>query len=122
VPAEISNAQTSSQEPPHKALIPEVKARSAQEAATLIAEHPVPVIASVLLELNPGFAQDILAELPGGLKDAVLHTVAPEMALQWRINQIYAQGSIGRLMEPVYAVFHPAMTVAQTVERLRELI
>jgi len=122
VQTETSTTQSSSQEPPHKALIPEIKARSAQEAATLIAEHPAPVIAAVLLELNPGFAQDILAELPGGLTDAVLHAVAPEMALQWQRNQSYAPDSIGRMMEPAYAVFHPAMTVAQTVERLRALI
>jgi magnesium transporter len=122
--SEISTAQdpTLPQEPPHKALIPEVKARSAQEAAALIGEHPAPVIAAVLLELNPGFAQDILAELPGGLTDAVLHAVAPEVSLQWQRNQTYAPDSIGRLMEPAYAVFHPAMTVAQTVERLRSLI
>jgi len=122
VPSEYSATQDIPQEPPHKALIPEVKARSAQEAAALVAEHPVPVITSVLLELNPGFAQDILSELPGGLTDAVLHTVAPEIALQWQRNQTYAPDSIGRLMEPAYAVFHPAMTVAQTVERLRALI
>jgi len=122
VQSEITSNQANPQDPPHKALIPEVKARSAQEAATLIAEHPVPVITSVLLELNPGFAQGILAELPGGLQDAVLHTVAPEVALQWRRNQTYAPDSIGRLMEPAYAVFHPAMTVAQTVERLRALL
>jgi magnesium transporter len=122
VPSELSSTPTNPQEPPHKALIPEVKARSAQEAAALVAEHPVPVITSVLLELNPGFAQDILSELPGGLTDAVLHTVAPEIALQWQRNQTYAPDSIGRLMEPAYAVFHPAMTVAQTVERLRALI
>ncbi len=120
--SEQPGTQVNPQEPPHKALIPEIKARSAQEAAILIAEHPVPVITSVLLELNPGFAQDILAELPGGLQDAVLHTVAPEIALQWQRNQSYAPDSIGRLMEPAYAVFHPAMTVAQTVERLRELL
>jgi len=122
VNSEQPDTQVNPQEPPHKALIPEVKARSAQEAATLIAEHPAPVIAAVLLELNPGFAQDILAELPGGLTDAVLHAVAPEIALQWQRNQSYAPDSIGRMMEPAYAVFHPAMTVAQTVERLRALL
>ena len=120
--SEQSNTQVNSQEPPYKALIPEVKARSAQEAAELLAEHPVATITSVLLELNPGLSQDVLAELPGGLQDGVLHAVAPEIALQFKRNQGYAQGSIGRLMEPVYAVFHPAMTVAQTVERLRALI
>ncbi len=120
--SERSGTQVNPQEPAYKALIPDVKARSAQDAAELLAEHPAATISSVLLELNPGLAQDILAELPGGLKDGVLHTVAPEIALQWRCNQTYAQGSIGRLLEPAYAVFHPAMTVAQTVERLRALI
>ncbi len=122
VPSEISNTQSSPQLPPHKALIPEVKARSAPAAAALLAEHPAPVIAAVLLELNPGIAQDIVAELPGGLVDAVLHAVAPEVALQWQRNQTYPADTIGRLMEPAYAVFHPGMTVAQTVERLRSLI
>jgi magnesium transporter len=122
VQAENTNTQANPQEPPYKALIPEVKARSAQDAAELLAEHPAATITSVLLELNPGLAQDILAELPGGLKDGVMHAVAPEIAVQWRLNQIYAKGSIGRLMEPAYAMFHPSMTVAQTVERLRALI
>ena len=109
-------------DPPHKALIPELKARSAQEAAKLIAEHPAPVIAAVLLELNPGFAQNILADLPGGLVDAVLHAVAPEVGLQWQRNRTYPEDSVGRLMEPAYAVFHPGMTVAQTIDRLRALL
>ena len=117
-----SGSQQSPQDPLTKSLVPEVKARSAQEAATLIAEHPAAVIASVLGELNPGFAQEILAGLPGGLKDAVLHAVSPETAVQWRRNQTYAQNTIGRLMEPAYAVFSPGMTVAQTVERLRVLL
>jgi magnesium transporter len=111
-----------SQDPAHRALIPEVKARSPKDAAALLAEHPGPVIAAVLHELNPGIAQDILAELPGGLADAVMHAVSPEIALQWQRNQTYDQASIGRLMEPAYAVFHPAMTVLQAVERLRALI
>lgn len=117
-----SGSQPAPQDPQSKALVAEIKARSAQEAAALIAEHPAQVIASVLVELNPGFTQDILAALPGGLKDAVLHAISPEMALQWQRNQTYAQNSVGRLMEPAYAVFHPAMTVAQTVERLRALL
>ncbi|OGA23951.1 MAG: magnesium transporter [Betaproteobacteria bacterium RIFCSPLOWO2_02_FULL_67_26] len=102
--------------------MPEVKARSAPDAAVLIGEHPAPVIAAVLLEINPGFAQDILAELPGGLADAVMQAASSEFALQWQRNQTYAQASVGRLMEPAYAVFHPAMTVAQTVDRLRALL
>jgi magnesium transporter len=122
VPSDLPEDKQDTQLPPHKALIPDAKARSAPDAAVLLAEHPAPVIAAVLLELNPGLAQDILAELPGGLVDGVLHAVAPEAALQWQRNQTYPPGSIGRLMEPAYAMFTPAMTVAQTVERLRSLI
>jgi len=121
VPSDTTNTQAIPQDP-HKALVAEVKARSAQEAATLIAEHPAPEIAAVLIELNPARAQDILSELPGGLVDAVLHAAAPEVALQWQRNRTYEPNTIGRMMEPAYAVFHPAMTVAQTVERLRSLI
>ena len=56
---------------------------------------------------TPGSRRTSLAELPGGLADAVLQAVAPEIAVQWKRNQLYAQGSIGRLMEPAYAVFRP---------------
>jgi magnesium transporter len=120
--SETNNTQALHHDGPHRALIPELKKRSAPEAAALIAEHPAPVIAAALLELNPGLAQDILSELPGGLIDAVLHAVSPEISLQWQRNQTYPPEAIGRLMEPAYAVFHPSMTVAQTVERLRALI
>ncbi len=122
MPSDTTSTQAMPHESPHKALIAEVKARSAQEAAALIAEHPAPEIAAVLIELNPARAQDILAEFPGGLVDAVLQAVAPEVALQWQRNRTYSPNTIGRMMEPAYAVFHPAMTVAQTVERLRSLI
>ena len=117
-----SDLPATTQELQPLSLKAEVKARPASDAAALLAEKPAAEIASVLLELNPAFAQDILAALPGGLVDGVLHAVSPEVALQWQRNQTYPQGSIGRLMDPVYAIFHPAMTVAQTVERLRPLI
>ena len=121
MPSDTTSTQAMPQDP-HKALVAEVKARSPQEAATLISEHPAPAIAAVLIELNPARALDILAELPGGLLDAVSHAVAPEVALQWQRNRNYAPDTIGQMMEPAYAVFHPTMTVAQTVERLRSLI
>ena len=54
----------------------------------------------MLAELNPGFAQDILAAFPGGLRDAVLHAVPSEVSLQWQRNQSYPEDSVGRLMEP----------------------
>jgi len=123
VPSENPSVQAMPQElPPHKALVAAIKARSPKEAATMIGEHPAQEIAAVLLDLSPSFVQSILAELPGGLIDAVSHAVSPEVALQWQRNRTYPEDTIGRMMEPAYAVFHPTMTVAQTVERLRSLI
>ncbi|HKA41631.1 MAG TPA: magnesium transporter [Burkholderiales bacterium] len=116
---------TESQQQVHdqqKMLLPEVKARPPNEAAALLAEYPTSVIAGVLLDLNPGLTQDILQEFPRGLADAVMQYVSPVVALQWERNAIYPQGTVGRLMEPVIAVFRPQQTVAETVEQLRYLI
>lgn len=98
------------------------KARSPGEAAALLAEYPASAIAAVLQELPPALTQDVLAELPGGLVDGIVHIAPPETVAQWRTNQQFAQGTIGRMMEPVRAVFHPQMTVRETIEQLRPLV
>lgn len=98
------------------------KARSPREAAALLGEYPAPQIAEVLHDLNPAQTQDILAELPRGFVDAILAAASPALARQWRINQPYGEGSIGRMMEPVRAVFEPGMTVRDTIEQLRPLV
>ena len=103
-------------------LLPEVKARPPQEAATLLAEYPADVIGSVLLGLNPGLTQDILHEFPRGLATAVLQAVPQAIAAQWERNAVYGPGTIGRLMEPVIAAFHPQQTVRETIAELRSLI
>ncbi len=103
-------------------LTPLVKSMSAPEAAAVLEQHPAAAIAAVLAELSPAFTQDILAALPRGLVDGVMHAVAPQTARQWSRNQVYAEGSIGRMMEPVLAMFPPEMTVAQAVAELRTLV
>ncbi len=106
----------------HKALVPLVQSLAATEAAEVLEQHPAATIASVLGELSPAFTQDILAALPRGLVDGVMHAVPPQTARQWQRNQAYGAGSIGRMMEPNLAVFPPGMTVAQTVAELRTLV
>ena len=105
-----------------KTLLPEANARPPQEAAELLAEYSPDVIAAVLLDLNPARSQDILREFPRGLTEAVMQAVSPVIALQWERNANYPQGTVGRLMEPVIAVFQPAQTVGETIEQLRHLI
>ena len=103
-------------------LTPEAKSRPPQEAATLLAEYPAPVIAGVLLDPHPASAQNILAELPRGLVDDLMQAIPAATAGQWQRNQSYPPGSIGRMMEPALAVFGPELTVGETIELVRGLI
>lgn len=117
-----TETQEQVQEQQKRTLLPEAKARPPHEAAALLAEQPTNVIAGVLLELNPAQTQDILQEFPRGLADGVMQAVSPVIAMQWERNAAYAQGTVGRLMEPVIAVFRPSQSVGETIEQLRHLI
>jgi hypothetical protein len=66
---------TGSPTAPQNALTPqqtklkqEAKLRPAQGTAALLAGHPAATVAPVLLELNPGFVQDILAEFTASFR------------------------------------------------------
>lgn len=106
----------------HRELALAATARSPKEAAELLAEHPAATIATVLQDLTPALTQDVIAELPGGLVDGVMHATPPEVAAQWRTNEQFAQGTIGRMMTPARAVFRPDITVRDTIEQLRPLV
>lgn len=107
---------------PHKDLIDTLKARPPGAAAKHIATVEPALACAALVELNPAFAQDILAAMPDAPR-ASIHAAAPEaLARQWTRNQAYATGRVGRLMEPVYATFAPTVTVAAATETLRALV
>lgn len=105
----------------HLTLVDEAKRRPAQDAAQFLADHPAADIARALTALGPAFRQDILDALPAALAEQVLNSVPEAMATQWRRNRDYPPNTLGRFMEPAYAVFSPQMTVAETVERVRHL-
>ena len=117
-----NETQAAAADPDSRALAHAAKARAPKEAAELLAEYPAATIAAVLQELPPALTQDILTELPGGLLDAIVHVAPPEIVAQWRSNQQFEQGTIGRMMAPVRAVFQPQMTVRETIEQLRPLV
>ena len=102
--------------------VAELKAHPPNEAALLL-ESPTPAQAGeALTDLNPAFAQDILAELPPELRAQILKAAAPERARQWERNQHYEPHTIGRLMEPAYALLRKEMTVEEAIEALRSLV
>lgn len=117
-----NQTQAATENPDSRELARAAKARSPHEAAVFLAEYPAATIAAVLQELPPALTQDVLAELPGGLVDGVVRVAPPETVAQWRTNQQFDHGTIGRMMEPVRAVFHPQMSVRDTIEQLRPLV
>ena len=105
-----------------KQLVDELQARPASEAAHLLEPVSPAIACDALAQLNPAFAQDILAELPDDTRNQIIAAASVEVARQWKTNQAFEAGTLGRLMEPAYAVFSPATTVGEATEALRALI
>ncbi|MEX2197978.1 MAG: magnesium transporter [Burkholderiales bacterium] len=103
-------------------LADEVKLRAPQGAAEKLAHYGGAEVAAALLKLAPGFAQDVLAHLPPETRERALAAAPLETARQWQRNALYDEGTIGRMMEPVYAAFPPEATVGQAIEALHELV
>ena len=103
-------------------LTDEVKARSAPGAAAKLAGLPAPELVNQLTHLSPGFAQDVLDELPNAARERAISAAPADVARQWQRNAMYDRDTIGRMMEPVVAAFDPKHTVGDTVEELRELV
>ena len=103
-------------------LIDEVKLQSPQAAAEKLAHYGGAEVAAVLTRLSAGFAQEILASLPEDTRERALAAAPGEYSRQWQRNALYAEGTIGRMMEPVYAEFPPQATVGQAIDALRELV
>jgi magnesium transporter len=103
-------------------LVEEVKLRSAQGAAEKLAHYGGAEVAAALIKLSPGFAQDVLSSLPPETRERAIAAAPDEYARQWQRNALYAEGTIGRMMDPVYAAFPPQATVGEATEALRELV
>jgi len=103
-------------------LSDEIKARSAPGAAAKLASLPATELVNQLVHLSPGFAQDVLDELPSDARERAISGAPADVARQWQRNAMYDRDAIGRMMEPVVAAFDPKHTVGDTIEELRELV
>ena len=103
-------------------LVAALKANPPKVAAVLLAEVDDRLAVDALAELNPAFIQDILAELPPLRREAMLDSASVQLARQWRRNQAYVDDTLGRLMEPAYAMFSADTSVGEAIDFLRTLI
>ena len=104
------------------ALASDVRRRPALDAASKLEHYGGGEIAAALGRLNPVFAQDVLGALTPGARERALAAAPANLAGQWRRNAAYAEGTIGRMMEPVTAAFAPQQTIGETIEALREMV
>jgi magnesium transporter len=91
------------------------------EAAAVLGHLPDADLVAVLRALGPAQAEHILLALGADRRIAVLAAAPPEEARQWARNLTYPDDSVGRIMEPPHAVFRPTLTVAETIEQVRQL-
>jgi magnesium transporter len=103
-------------------LATRLKSQPPRDAARMLAAEAPASAAAALATLNPALAQEALAELSDEERSAILGAVPPELARQWQRNAAYPLGTVGRLMEPAYAVFSPAMSVGEAIEQLRAVV
>jgi len=104
------------------ALADEVSRLAPQDAARRLTGVPDAQVAELLRSLGPAIADDVLQALDEERRCAVLAAAPVEDGRQWARNLTYPDDSVGRLMEPPQPVFSPRLTVAETTERVRELV
>lgn len=120
-----SAPDTTAQEPTQaeiEALLRKVVAHAPGEAVAMLKPYPNEFIAKMLTLLNPGLAQDALERFPSERRQKIITAAPPEMRQQWVRNNAFPEGSIGRMMEPSLAVFHPGTTVAEATQELRHFV
>jgi len=92
------------------------------QAAELLDPLPDAEAATVLSMLSPAVAEDIMLAMGDERRKTVIAAAPLADSRQWTANFTYPDDSIGRLMESPRAVFRPELTVAEAIERIRELV
>lgn len=103
-------------------LVAAVRRRAPLDAAEVLRNETDETVAAVLRRLHPTMAYKVLLRFPDGRRDAILPLAGDGVAHSWSSAQEFPEDSVGRLTEPVQAVFRPEDTVTETVERIRKLV
>ena len=107
---------------PAQDLVARIADRAPEEAATLLETERADTVARALERLSPSRGVAVLWRMSEDRRRAVLAAATPEWAAQWTRNHAYDEEAIGRAMAPAFAVMPPTLTVAEAIERLREIV
>ena len=105
-----------------KALLPALVHRSPGEAARMLQDYPEDFIAAMLGSLNPALAQSVLERFPYDQRQKIIAGALPRRASNGSATRVIRENSIGHMMEPALAVFHPDTTVAEATRELRHFV
>lgn len=106
---------------PHAAMLALVKQRAPLDAASMLADEPIETIQAVLAHLRPALAIRLLRHLPEALALQIHIDADSALNSQWQLNRDYAEGVLGRYMEPPHAVYPPDMAVGDAIEDIRKI-
>ena len=104
-----------------RAVLIEVERRAPDDAMAFLGEEPDAVVAQVLVRVHPPLGLKLLSRFDADRRQAILAAVSADRSAQWARNQVYPEGTVGRLMDAPVAIFDKDLTVREAVERLREL-
>jgi magnesium transporter len=122
---ELANAPEGGSRPANdqiQELASQVRTLGPFEAAALLEPYPDALVVQVLQAVNPSTVQDVLDEFSPLRRQSIIAAAPVACGRQWLHNQSFPEDSVGRLMDPAIAVFRPEMTVATTIEHLRDLV
>ena len=116
----VADILPSLREQPAQVLIPTWRKLVPLVAATLTRQLPEPLAQQLLTDIPPGDAVRILFQLSESQRSALMDTLAP--GTQHELTQLmsYPQDSAGRLMDTRIPSYHSDMTVAETLNSLRQ--
>lgn len=91
-------------------------------AAKQLIELSDSAVAKILLDLGPVRASEIFELLPDARRTAIAAAAPNGRGEHWLSDDVYPDGSVGRLMEKAPAVFDADVTIAVVIEQLRTIV
>ena len=75
----------------------------------------------MLTHLRPALAIRLLRHLPEEVAQEIHIEADSALNSQWTLNRDYAEGVLGRYMEPPHAVYVPEMCAGDAIEDIRKI-
>ena len=90
-------------------------------ASNRLRNLPPEEAARSLDSLNPDRAHRILDKLDDTERDAIFASAPEDIRRQWQRTREFDDGTIGRMARRSLTIFSPDLTIAQAIEKVREL-